>query len=263
MGKTGQLRARSWAFTWNNYADNSIKSLQKLWEKERYVFQEEDEGTPHLQGLIRYKNARTMDQLKLIDNTIHWEVCKNIPASINYCTDVTKRKGRMFTNYVKEPDRLLDPMDGKQWKDWQLKIMETIKAKPDARTIHWYWEETGAVGKTSLAKHICMKYDTAIYVSGKSENVKYAIAAMKKKPKVVIWDIPRVSKDYISFEAIESVKNGIFFTGKYESGMVMFNSPHIICFANFEPDKSNMSVDRWDIVKIEGPPPCPPLPGGD
>lgn len=254
VGKTEVYRSRNWTFTWNNYDEDSIKSLKKLWMKEKYVFQEENEGTPHLQGLVKYKNARTLDQLKQIDNTVHWEVCRNVPASINYCSDTVKRKGRMFSNFVEEPDRLIDPMEGLSVYAWQHDILELIKKAPDSRKIHWYWEETGAVGKTSLAKHICMKYSTAIYVSGKSENVKYAIGAMKIKPKIVIWDIPRVSKDYISFEAIESVKNGIFFSGKYEAGMVMFNTPHIICFANFEPDKINMSEDRWDIIQL---PPTP------
>lgn len=57
-------------------------------------------------------------------------------------------------------------------------------------------------------------------------------------------------ENYVSYEAIESVKDGIFFSGKYESGMTIFNQPHIICFANFAPDIGKMSSDRWKIFEL-------------
>jgi len=49
---------------------------------------------------------------------------------------------------------------------------------------------------------------------------------------------------------LESIKNGLFFSGKYESTQVVMNSPHLIIFANEPPDKSKMSADRWHIVRI-------------
>ena len=38
---------------------------------------------------------------------------------------------------------------------------------------------------------------------------------------------------------------------KYESKPVIRNSPHVIVFANFEPDKSALSEDRWLILNIK------------
>jgi len=78
-----------------------------------------------------------------------------------------------------------------------------------------------------------------------------AIASMKVKPKVVIIDIPRTSESFVSYGGIEKIKDGCFFSGKYESGMVLYDNPHVICFANFPPVSETMSADRWHIVKIE------------
>ena len=38
---------------------------------------------------------------------------------------------------------------------------------------------------------------------------------------------------------------------KYETGVKIFNSPHIICFANFPPDNlEQLSADRWIITNL-------------
>ena len=49
---------------------------------------------------------------------------------------------------------------------------------------------------------------------------------------------------YISYEALENIKDMYFYSGKYEGGCVNGNSPHIYIFANFPPDESKMTVDR-------------------
>ncbi len=129
--------------------------------------------------------------------------------------------------------------------------MDIIAEDPDDRSIVWFWEEIGGVGKTALCKHICLTMKGAIYVSGKAIDIKYAVAAMDVYPKIVLMDIPRSAGDAVSWDAIESVKNGIFFSGKYEGKMITGNCPHVICFSNAEPDWSKLSVDRWKVYQID------------
>uniref|UniRef100_UPI004049B2EE hypothetical protein n=7 Tax=Pseudomonadati TaxID=3379134 RepID=UPI004049B2EE len=64
------------------------------------------------------------------------------------------------------------------------------------------------------------------------------------------FDIPRSQLDYLSYTGIEEVKNGCFFSSKYESEMVLYNSPHIIVFANEEPTYHKLSSDRWNVVDL-------------
>jgi len=93
-----------------------------------------------------------------------------------------------------------------------------------------------------------------MYVTGKCADVKYGIASFLKTNyylRAVIFDFCRSNEEYISYEGIEAVKNGIFFATKYESDMVMYNQPHIIVFANFPPDlNGKVSNDRWIIYDL-------------
>ena len=67
----------------------------------------------------------------------------------------------------------------------------------------------------------------------------------------VIFDIPRANKGHISYSALESIKNGMVCNTKYETGVKVFNSPHVIVFANFPPDDESMlSDDRWLITEL-------------
>lgn len=137
---------------------------------------------------------------------------------------------------------------------WETDILDIIHQKPDKRTINWFWEENGGIGKTEFCKYLVMTEQDVLYVNGKSNDMKYAISKFVEKhnrgPKVLCCDFPRDYEKYVSYIGIEELKNGIFFSGKYESGMVVFNTPHILCFANFPPQMFRLSQDRWNIVHL-------------
>lgn len=58
-------KARSFVFTWNNYTDESISTLQGLTHKYLIYGKEVGEsGTPHLQGLIQFKNQRSWNAVR-------------------------------------------------------------------------------------------------------------------------------------------------------------------------------------------------------
>jgi len=70
--------------------------------------------------------------------------------------------------------------------------------------------------------------------------------------RCVIWDLPRSAMGNISYATLEAVKNGMVCNTKYETGVKIFNSPHIIVFANFPPDSpAQLSEDRWVIEEIK------------
>lgn len=248
-------KTRAWFMTWNNHPTDFLTILQPLEDEcEKCAYQEEtgENGTPHIQGCFYFKNARHFSAMKQIHRGIHWEKCKDILAGLAYCTKEDTRTGIIrFKNYAPE-EKLIDPMEGVTIKPWQQQILDIIKTKPDRRTVNWFWDARGGTGKTSLAIHICMKHH-GLLVGGKALDVKCAVAKWvnEKKPfKVIIWNIPRSLEHCISFDAIESVKDGAFFSGKYESDMVMFNPVHVFCFSNFPPPTNMLSNDRWNIVEI-------------
>lgn len=249
---TVRYRIRNWFFTWNNYSEEDVNTIHSYLEKyaKKYMFQEEtgEEGTPHLQGFFMLRSAAENVVLFKKFPGVFLRKLKSEEGSKIYCSKEETRTGRQWSGgYIK----VRDPIE--ELKVWQREIIDEIEQEPEDRKIIWRWEKRGRTGKTSLAKHICLKYDGAIYVSGKAADIKCAIQKMieaEKEPKIIIFDVPRTSLDYVSYQAIEEVKNGIFFSGKYESGMVMFNPPHVIVFANRPPYLAKLSLDRWDVKRI-------------
>lgn len=236
-----------WCFTLNNYSEEEVEDLKNgnigniVWG---YEIGENE--TPHLQGYVEF-TVKTRPNEKIKNKRIHWEKRKGTrKQAFDYCIKDGNYYQHGFDDLIEEEYK---PMKGLLWKNWQIGLLEVIHRKKIDRKIMWFWEEKGNVGKTTFAYHICKNYN-AIYLSGKSNDIKSAIASCKKKPEICIFDFTRSLENFVSYEGIESVKNGIFFNGKYESGMVMNKPPIVICFANFKPDYNKLSNDRWIITKL-------------
>ncbi|AEI54346.1 rep protein [Picobiliphyte sp. MS584-5 nanovirus] len=239
-----------WCFTLNNYTAEQIEHLELVFKHECkwYLFQEEVGekcGTPHLQGQICLKTRMRMTELKRIDMKISWRATKSCTASLEYCKKKETSTGKIYYHGMDVPDQV----DLEEPYGWQLDILNVLKDKPHNRIIHWYWEPTGGKGKTSLSKYLVVKHD-ALMLTGKSNDMYHMISKFPKKRKLFIVDCPRSQQDYINYGAIEQIKNGLIFSGKYEGAQLVFNAPHVIVFANEPPDISKMSLDRWNVVRI-------------
>ncbi len=246
------VKFRNWDFVVNNYSDEDIIDMKFYLDTNNctYYFQEEigKSGTPHLQGIIMYKNAR--DKRSIINKSLGDKISIRPVKNLNACKNYVKKKGggSSWSNMDDVASDIEDYYDEKIATKWQKDILTIMDSKPDRRKIYWFWEPMGDVGKTTLARHMCIINKRCLYVCGSVENIKFAFAKFKIKPKMVIWDLSR--KQRISYPAVEQIKNGIFFSQKYESGMVIYNIPHIVILANWEPEYANLSEDRWIVKKI-------------
>lgn len=244
-------RSRSWCFTLNNYQEQDITNLKIYFEFSQYVFQEEigESGTKHLQGTVKFKNQKYFQEIKNKITKAHLEKCKNWKKSVEYCCKKSFPGARRWFRRVDIPVQVIDTFLEYEEREWQTELLKVLELPPDPRKIIWLWEPIGSSGKTTIAKHICLTKN-AIYVSGRARDMKSAIACQKIKPEIVLVDLPRTVEGFVSYQGIEEIKNGIFFNGKYESGMVLFNNPHVIVLANFPPDEDKLSSDRWDTKRI-------------
>ena len=245
-----------WFFTLNNFTEiefNSINSTVKEFCSE-YRIQEEigEQGTHHLQGAIKLKiRGRPIGIFK--NKRIWFRKTKYHDKAVAYCRKEETATG----NYILDSHPILSKIEEFDLdipdKQWQLNIIDIVKNKADKRSINWYWESAGGAGKTCFSKYLVCMHD-ALYVSGKSADCKYSIVSyekqFKKYPSIIIIDVPRTSLDYVNYEAIESIKNGLFFCTKYESCQVVMKCPHIFIFANELPNTSKLSLDRWNIIEI-------------
>lgn len=257
--KKSPARARSYCLTWNNYNEHDIIYL-KSYSKDNcdeYAFQEEkgDSGTPHLQIALKFKNPKSFEALKKEFPKCHIEIARNWIAAKKYCQKIDSRVA-VGVNEKTNKRPVKDPLDGKPLRPFQQYVMDIINREVDDRTIYWIYDIKGCSGKTCLAKHLCLtKPGETIYLTGKANDVKFGVFKflenLENNLKVCLFDFPRSLESFVSYDAIESVKNGIFYNSKYEASMVTFDVPHIICFANFEPNRDALSHDRWKIIEIE------------
>lgn len=245
-------KSRGWFFTFNNPDDIEVEQLEHLFVTagcSAYVFQLEmgEEDTPHYQGSVYFKNPVVMP--KYIDQRIHWEFCRNWRAAVDYCSkEDTRIAGPWFMGVKpkKAPLKVISEL-----RPWQAEIATMLREEPDDRSVYWFWESVGNVGKTAFAKWIAVNFN-ALILSGKCADMKYAVAQyVRKRPlKVAVICLARANEEFVSYEALEVIKDGMFFSGKYEADMVLYNSPHVIVFANFAPKMEMLSSDRWNVKEI-------------
>nr|WAE42257.1 MAG: replication associated protein [Cressdnaviricota sp.] len=242
--KTRSNQLKKWCFTWNNYTADEFKALIVKLERmeSKYIVGEEvgEKGTPHLQGYIELKKAARWSEFKL-SHKIHWEgTLGSREQNIEYCS----KEGKYKTNLdIKKPLKLLKE---DQLYEWEKDIIKIIESEPDDRSIYWFWEEKGAVGKTTFTKYLCAKYG-AVPVAGKKNDVLYCAAEFESD--IYIFDFERSMEEFVSYGSIEKIKDGCYMCAKYESKPILRNCPHILIFANFAPDKTQLSTDRW-IIRI-------------
>ncbi len=249
-------RGRHWFLTWNNPPENGTEILAEIAQACKcYVYQMECVTVPHWQGCFSFKHQKYWSEL---DNKLepkgHWNRCRNVMAARQYCSKIDSRIGETYSKGFKLKHRKVrDPLAGKELYAYQKEIIEIVQQEPDDRTVYWYWSSKGNIGKSALCKHLCMKYD-GIILGGREADAKYAIAKVLEKgkePDLIVFDIPRSKGNDVTFPGIEKIKDGCFFTSKYESGMALCNPPHIFIFANSPPERGLLSLDRWSIKCLD------------
>ncbi len=228
-------------------------------EISKIQWQEElgENETPHLQGWMEFpKKIRPLVPFRkyLGHGRIHWEKMRgSIWDNVTYCSKAGGKKA--FSRGVPKP---VVKMTYESLRPGQKAIADEYVEEEDplfGREIHWYWEPEGGWGKSILTKYMidCMG---AIVVSGACKDALHGVAdwirTNEAGPRIIVFDIPRCNAGHVSYQAIEAIKNGAFFSGKYESGMVRFNSPHVIIFSNEPPEYEKLSNDRWVVKRLTG-----------
>ena len=245
--------AKRWCFTLNNYTEEDLCAIVPALELKghKVILGKEvgESGTPHLQGFISLKTKCRPMSLGL-PKAIHWEKAKGTDEqNLKYCSkdgDLVMSKG--FPKPIKT-------LSLSQLRPWQLDILDILKKEPDDRTIHWFWSSAGGVGKTTFCKYLTLKHG-AIPLSGRGSDVRHGVCEHLKStgmtPELCVFPIPRSYRsEYLSYEALENIKDMYFYSSKYEGGAVCGNSPHLIVFANHEPEAEKVSEDRWAIRCID------------
>lgn len=241
--------AKHWCFTLNNWTEEEYCSIvSTINTKSIYGIIGSEIGslgeTPHLQGYIHFK-SKVRAKSAHHNSRIHWEKCKgNKKQNIEYCS-------KECVKYVFPKPYTIDISLNK----WENGIIDIIAKEPNQRTINWFWEETGGVGKTTFQKWVFLNYQKVVVLGGKGGDMKNGVVQYLKNtqslPEIILINVPRTMLDYISYTGIEEIKDMFFYSGKYEGGMICGKSPHVLIFANSPPNKDRMSKDRWNVKHLK------------
>lgn len=230
-------RVRAWFMTWNSYPDNWKTILDTQTQKWKGQLEEGASGNRHIQASLYFQNGKTFAQVKKLFPGAHLEPTIAPKQADLYCTKEDTRVTN--TDYFRARHMVM--------YRWQAEILDIVAGEPHDRRIHWYWSEAGGVGKSVFVRHLCLRHK-ALMVDGCGRDILHAVAEFGN-PGVIVFDLPR--KALVDYRVLEAVKNGLFFSGKYESKMVTLDYPHIFVFANFPPKENELSADRWWIRQLD------------
>lgn len=128
---------------------------------------------------------------------------------------------------------------------WQLNLQQRLLEPAHDREVIWVVDPIGNTGKSTFARN-WKDRESFIITGGRHQDIYYAYG----RQPVVFFDLARVARDKVPYEVMENFKNGGFLSTKYESRWIKFEIPHVVVFANFQPERTSLSEDRWNIIEI-------------
>ena len=283
-------QAKNWCYTLHNEVDIEYDEGEMRYKVSQYE-KAPATGKEHFQGYIQFHKRKRLSQLKKLNGEAHWELAKGNPKQNRaYCSktesrlrepveygtilspgersDINRARDRIregasdldmldeypdivakYPRFIQHARRVFmeSTVQHKDYVDryiWQKKLREILEGEPHPREVIWRWDTRGNTGKSTFALNTNGTY----YVTcGKHADIRYAYAYQR----IVIFDWPRSALDRFPYDLVEQFKNGSFFCEKYESRVVKFNVPHVVVFANQQPDLSMLSADRWNVAEIK------------
>lgn len=143
--------------------------------------------------------------------------------------------------------------------EWQTELEKELLGKPEKRKIIWYVDIIGGSGKTEFGKYMHANYPNKFITTKDLGTSRDASTIIKNEiengweQQGVIIDLPRTVEDHDKriYTFIEDIKDGMLTATKYEGGIIHYNKPHVVIFANWEPRYEALSFDRWDVRFLE------------
>lgn len=287
-------KAKNWVFTLNNYDGDALLSYSEHYSRGgvKYIIygrEVGDSGTPHLQGFISFEARRSLQQVKeFLGGNPHVEVCRNTPASINYCKKdgdfeeygeliINGRRSELdaFKASVKEgvvDMKALREIHSNVCARYPRFVLEYVKDHEPLKGVEDHelrdWQAEAA--KILEGEPDDRTVNFVVDHSGNSGKTWFAHWYCSKHPdaqvivpgkkqdmaycldptmRVYFVDAPRSKQgEYIQYDFLEEIKNGFVFSPKYESTVKRIQRCHLFVMMNEQPDMHKLSEDRYNII---------------
>nr|AQU11736.1 replication protein [Cruciviridae sp.] len=208
-------------------------------------FHEKQKGKPHCNQGKRTDWIRVRDSLNLEPD--YGKFCQTDPENaIKFHNGI--KAFIQAREEIKMKEDLEKEYENVNLLEWQQQLANEIKYSPiNQRLVTWYYDKRGNSGKSWMAKYMVSRGDCAYFNNGSTSDIVYAY----KNERTVVFDFSRKTEGTMNYGVIERIKDGMMFSAKYQSTRKCCARPRVICFANFMPDLTSMSLDRWDIRVLD------------
>ena len=141
--------------------------------------------------------------------------------------------------------------------EWQKELWELLQTKPDNRRVIWLYSKKGKIGKTRFCQWVELNQNMkGIVINNVGRMADFTQGIMRElnqgwRGDTVFLNLAKNYCDRTSvYEACEMISDGLITSTKYQGGRIWLNDMHIVVFANFPPQTSCLSEDRWYIREI-------------
>lgn len=155
-----------------------------------------------------------------------------------------------IANQIKElraEHKFFDSWKREKLYPWQFVVLKRLTTQSN-RQVTWIFDEAGNHGKSFLANYLHILY--GYQVLDGTISTRDLGHVLRDDCQGIVVDVARSSENNLDYCVIESLKNGYIITGKYGGRMRQFKPMTVVVFSNFYPNKTKLSLDRWDILKM-------------
>jgi len=162
-------------------------------------------------------------------------------------SDICAKYPRFVNDYINHNKPRFKP-EMYPLREWQAKLFQELKNEPHDRKVYFIVDKDGNAGKTWFCKYYMYLYDNSFYLRPtKNSDMAYSLP---DNLRVLFMDCTRQQLEHFPYSFIESIKDGMIFSSKYESTLKTFGKVHVVVMMNEYPDTTKLSQDRYDIIEI-------------
>ncbi|GAC77786.1 replication protein [uncultured marine virus] len=133
-------------------------------------------------------------------------------------------------------------------RPWQTSLFTRLNEAADDRTVEFYVDANGGSGKSWFCGYMVSKPGVQLLGPGKRDDLAYMIDATKH---IFLLNVPRQQMEYVNYGLLESIKDRMVLSTKYESRMkILAQNTHVIVFSNEQPNYEKMTTDRYKVTEL-------------
>lgn len=239
FGKAFQSR-NSRVFDIGNLHPNILTFKNYEWKIKLNYIAKQDPENAHLKEGVEKPIAVTIWESKSYEDALLLAKRPGEATGIKLIWEAKPKEKRIRKEFVFRP--------------WQKEIFDILQKKPNNRSIMWIRDLIGGAGKSEFTKWMHEeKHGLLLRQFGKLSDISSTIAAAVEgdwNQRIVMADLPRKFEEREVYTALEYIKDGSVTTSKWVGKTVTFDSPHVLVTANFWPDLTSMSLDRWILFDL-------------